>query len=454
MNVSTKVIWKILKPEFYKKYSDQKEVRKLPLDEIRKIQWNRLKELLQIVYESSDFYHECFRSVNLKPQDIKSYKDFAKLPITDKKILKKNYKRVISKGSSDKDYVVSYTAGSTGEPFSFLLDNKREVVNTFSAFMLNKEMVGIDPFKKNNELMIKAEPVNEIKNLYKSNIKGIVNRIRYYLTSETFGIKSLDIKKDNVEAISSIIKKNSIVGIYGYSSNVLSLARYFNECNINIDLDYIILIAEGILKQQKELISKAFNCPVYRDYGASECMRMGFECNQHRGYHMDIFNYFFEYLDDNDNPCKTGDNANIIVTNLNNYIFPLIRYKIGDMCIYSNKKCSCGLNYPVISNITGRKSELLKTDSNDEISLSNFDVFFEYLYEYIIQYQIVFDEKSKKIVIKIVPTKKLKKEKIDEIKKNILELINYSMEVKIKLVEKIPFGAKGKTKILISNNEI
>ncbi len=449
MKVLTKALWKTFKPEFYNNYLTQKEIRKMPLAEIQKIQWNRLKELLEFVYNSSEFYHESFQSVNLKPQAINTYKDFKKLPIINKKILKRNFKEIKIKGSSDQDYIVSYTAGSTGEPFSFLLDKKREKPQTFAAFMLNKENIGINPFKKYNELMIKAEPVNEIKNLIKTDKKRLSHRLKYFFISETFGISSLNIKKENTQAIRSIIKRNNIKGIYGYSSNLFYLAKLFNLENIEVHLKYVIPIAEGLLEQQKKFISDTFNCKVYMDYGASECMRMGFECNRHNGYHMDIYNYYFEYLDESGEPCKPGENANIIVTNLNNYIFPLIRYNIGDQCKISNEKCPCGQNYPLVNKITGRQSDIIKTPLNDEISLSNFSVFFEYLYEYISQYQLIVDEKINTLIIKIVPAQRIKPEMITEIREKILKLINYSMDVIIELVEKIPFEKYGKTKSLI-----
>jgi len=449
MSFVAKNYWKYFKRKYYNSYITQKKIRNLPLAEIQKIQWNRLKELLQIVYESSDFYHECFKSVNLKPQDIKSYTDFAQIPIVNKKILKKNYKRIIAKGSSDQDYTVSYTAGSTGEPFSFLVDKKREGLSTFAAFMLNKESIGINPFKKMNELMIKAEPINEIKILYELNKQRTLHRLKYHFFSETFGIRSSEIKEDNIKAIYSIIKNNNIERIYGYSSNIFYLAKLFNMHNLELNLKYVILIAEGLLKQQKDFISNIFHCPLYMDYSASECMRMGFECNQFHGYHMDIYNYYFEYLNNSGETCKPGEIANIIVTNLNNHIFPLIRYKIGDQCIAPKDNCSCGLNYPLVNQIIGRDSDFIITPLHDEISSTDFQLSLNYLYEHISQYQIIVDRNLNTINIKIIPTKKFKPETSEQIKDHILELIKYSMDIKIELVEKIPFEKHGKTKFLI-----
>jgi len=449
MGFIEKQLCKIFRSEIYHSYLKQKEIRKLPLEEIQKIQWQRLKELLEHTYDSSVFYHDVFKSANLKPQDIHAYKDFSKIPIVDKKILKKNYNEIIAKGTRTKDYTVSYTSGSTGVPFSFLLDNRREHPSTSAAFLLNKESFGIDPFKKMNELMIKAEPINEIKDLSNPDKKGLLYGLKYYFFSETFGIKSLDIKKENIKAIESIIKNNKIQMLYGYSSNIFYLTKLFNTNGIDVDIKYVIPIAEGLLSQQKQYILDTFHCQLYLDYGASECMRMGFECNQHKGYHMDIYNYYFEYLDENNEPSEPGESANIIVTNLNNYIFPLVRYHIGDLCVLSDEKCSCGINYPLISKITGRESDIIKTPLNDEISLSNFAVFFEYLTDYIIQYQLIVDRKENEITINIVPTEKFGKETLEEIKLKISELINHSMDIKIHLVEQIAFEKHGKTKSLI-----
>jgi phenylacetate-coenzyme A ligase PaaK-like adenylate-forming protein len=450
MSFSAKLIWRLMKPKIFQSYTQQQKIRKLPLEEIKKIQWDRLKNLITYVNKNSIFYHEEFKKINFDINNFKSYDDFRKIPIIDKNILKKNYDTIIPKGISKKDYVISYTSGSTGEPFSFLLDKKQEPPKTFAAFMLNKENVGINPFKKQNEIMIKAEPVNKIKKIENNKKNSIPNLIRSHFFSETFGIKSLDIKKENIDWIYTTIKKRNILGIYGYSSNVFNLAKLFNENNLKIKLNYVILIAEGILKQQKEFISNIFNCPVYSDYGASECMRMGFECkNQNYGYHMDIYNYYLEFLNDQGNPAKIGENADVVVTNLNNHIFPLIRYKIGDRCIISNKKCPCDINYPLISKIIGRKSEVIKTPENNEISLSNFAVLFEYLYEQIIQYQIIVDYKNNTIKIKLIPTKKFDITQKNHIKNQILDLLNHSMNVDIEIVTQIELDKTGKTKTII-----
>ncbi len=445
MNFLEKIIWKMLKKKIYRNYIKQKEIRQLPLIEIKKIQWNRLKDLLYYVEKNSSYYKHVFESNNINIDKIKSYEDFRKIPVINKKILIKYYNDIKKKGCTENDYVISNTSGSTGIPFPVLLDKERESVKTLAAYILNREHVGIEPFKKQNELMLKIFPVNEIDDFQTEIKRGFTQRIKSLFVSETFGIKSTNINIENLDNIHSLMKKQKISGIYGYSSNVFSLANLFKKRKIQLDLKYVILIAEGIKDQQKKLISEVFNCPVFMDYGASECMRMGFECKTCNGYHMDIYNYFFEYLDDEDNPCKPGQEANIVITNLNNHIFPLIRYKIRDRCITPKNNCSCGLNFPIVPRITGRKSGSLTISKDKQIPLMNLHIAIDDFYDYIFQYKIIIFQKKSYILIKLIPLKKIPQEIIEKIREKMLVLVENSLEVNVEVVESIPFDDTGKS---------
>lgn len=448
MSLLIKTLWPISKPGIHQNYLKQKEIRKLSINEIQLIQWKRLQELLTFVYNSSPFYYQIFKSLNLKPNDIKSYEDLRLLPIINKKILKKNYNSIIAKGTRKKDYTIARSGGTTGEPFSFLVDNIREYPSTNAAFLLNKESIGISPYDKINEILIKAKPPHEV-NLHGTPKRRLSNRIKYHFLSEVFGIKSLEINKENLKQIKSLVEENEIKVICGYSSNVFYLAKLCKMHDVDLKIKYVIPIAEGLSKQQRDYIANAFNCQVYMDYGASECMRMGFECPQHTGYHMDQYNYFFEYLDDNGKACKPGENANIIVTNLNNRVFPLIRYRIGDQCVVSDKTCSCGNNYPLISHITGRESDVMKITPDEELSLLTFRSFFGTLDQYIIQYQIIVDTTSKEITIRIIPTQNFQPEIFEDVKGKLLKVTKNLMNIRLEFVSEIPFDKNGKTRPLI-----
>ena len=57
------------------------EVETLPLEKMRKLQFEKLKKQMRYVYENSEFYRGKFDRFGAKPEDIRSLDDFRRLPV-------------------------------------------------------------------------------------------------------------------------------------------------------------------------------------------------------------------------------------------------------------------------------------------------------------------------------------------------------------------------------------
>jgi len=450
MSFIIKNYWKYFKRPYYKSYVEQKRVRHLPLDEIKKIQWKRLKDLLNYVYMNNEFYKECFESVHLEPDSIKTPSDMLKLPLTEKKDYIKNFNTIVAKNINiKKDYEVATTSGSTGEPFRHYVDVKKEKVNTEMVFMLNMESIGIKPFEKTNELSILFRPYKEITDFQHRPKKKWKDRIVYAFFPEFFGIRGYTITKENTPYLIKLIKDNNIKGIYGIASSVLNFAQFINNNN-TVRVDYVITMGEELLDYQRLFISKIFNCPVYMDYGSSECMRMGFECKYQHGFHMDIYNYYFEYLQEEKSSSMTKK-YNLVVTNLNNYIFPFIRYKTTDAVIISDEPCPCGNNLPIVKKIFGKNILGFTAPNGYRLSSVEFAAFFEHYHKHtqaVRQFQVIQRDENT-MIIKIVPTEIYNEKIKGDLEAKLSDLVEGSMKVEVIPVEQIKQEPSGKTKVLI-----
>jgi phenylacetate-CoA ligase len=450
MSFVVKNYWKYFKRPYYHSYINQKKIRQLSLDEIKKIQWKRLKDLLVFVYNNNEFYKEYFESVNLHPDSIKVPSDMSKLPITEKKDYIKNFNRIIAKNIAEKkDYEIATTSGSTGEPFQHYVDKKREQVHTEMAFIINMESIGVKPFEKYNELSILFRPYREVTNFKNRSKKKLKDHIIYSFFPEFFGIRGYTITKENTPYLIDLIKENNIKGIYGIASSILNLAQFIDNKNI-LKFEYIITMGEELLEYQREYISKIFNCPVYMDYGSSECMRMGFECKNQNGFHMDIYNYYFEYLKD-EQTLDTTNKYNLIVTNLNNYIFPFLRYKTSDAVILKDDPCTCGNNFPMVKKIFGKNIIGFTAPNGYKLSSVDFAAFFEHYHKHtkaVKQFQII-QKDEKTMIIKIIPTEIYNEEIKKDIEEKMSNLVEESMKIEVIPVERIKQEHSGKTKVLI-----
>ena len=438
--------WRLFQRRFYVSWREQRRVRALPLPEIRQLQWRRLKHLLQYAFENTDFYRQYFASANLSPDHIQRPEDLLGLPLTDKGTYRTHFPQILSRHVREADLVPCYTSGSSGEPFRFYLDGVTEAAHTTAAFALNKEAMGIVPWDKINELVLKVTPRNQI-DLTSGLAQSKTFSLKEMLASARVGISTSDITPANLETIARIIRSRNLRGVYGYSSSVFSLARYLSAHRWAPRMQYAITIGEGLLKQQKDYISEVFGCPVYRDYSASECMRMGFDCRCQIGYHMDIYNYYFECLDGSE---YAGDNraGEIVVTNLNNYVFPFIRYRIGDLGEPCQGVCGCGINLPLMRTLRGRPSDLITTPAGKDITVQFFTGFFEYLDRYVRQFQVVQTARDA-LLVRIVPTEQMNDGVREHIESEILSHVERSMTVKVVCVDEIAAEVTGKRRLIV-----
>jgi len=120
------------------------KIETMPEEEMKKLQWERLKKQLQYDYENSIYYRNKFKEVGLFPQDIRSFDDFQKLPLMTKdehrRVQMESIERfghpygMITCAPIEKIVRISSTSGTTGVPTLYTLTKHDvEVLNEMHA---------------------------------------------------------------------------------------------------------------------------------------------------------------------------------------------------------------------------------------------------------------------------------------------------------------------------------
>ena len=130
----------------------------------------------------------------------------------------------------------------------------------------------------------------------------------------------------------------------------------------------------------------AFGNNIFDRYGSREVSITAHECLHHNGLHEFSPHNYIETIPLHNNISK------IIITNLNNWAFPFIRYEIEDLCEISDKKCDCGINYPMIKSISGRNVEVVISPSGKLIDGEFFTHLF-YSVSGVKQFQVIQESK-------------------------------------------------------------
>jgi phenylacetate-CoA ligase len=146
-----------------------------------------------------------------------------------------------------------------------------------------------------------------------------------------------------------------------YASMLHDIARHIEAGRLSLpDLEQVVNISERLMPQAREHYKRVFGTPVLDNYSMGECLFLANGCPTSGGMHINADWALLEVVDEYNRPVPVGEKgAKVLVTNLANYVQPIIRYEIGDIVTMSTEPCGCGSNMPLIDHIDGRDSEVL-----------------------------------------------------------------------------------------------
>ncbi len=121
---------------------------------------------------------------------------------------------------------------------------------------------------------------------------------------------------------------------------------------------------------------------------------------------------------------------------MQSHIFPFIRYRTGDLGIYTNRKCSCGRNYPLIRSIIGRINEYLVDKNGELIHLNKINQFIAENSLHIKKWQLI-QEKQGQLRLLIIVDDKFTEKHMYIIKSNFNKIYCKEFDIIIKIVDNI-----------------
>jgi phenylacetate-CoA ligase len=341
------------------------------LDELIYHQSIALKNLVNHAYSTVPFYKKLYDVKGLNPQDIQSIEDITKIPIIDKQLLVQNsFDKLISNKYKLNNLIPVKTAGSNGKPFLFYIDHAFDQFRK-AQFLRPYFTNGMRPW--NSTITFSIYDLLPPKKWYQ--YLGILreNKIHPGLT---------------VYEQIKIIQNNKPSIIRGYGSALNLLAVKIIENNIPVPKQrFIFTDSELLMPESRTNIEKAFESNVIDIYGTFETDNIAYECNHHEGYHITIDSVIMEFLD-NGKPVKPNEEGEIVVTVLNNFAFPFIRYNLYDIGSYSQKPCSCVRTFPLMNTIYGRANDYMIRSDGNRLSYTGI-AHFDKLAPNVREYQIV-----------------------------------------------------------------
>lgn len=409
----------------------------LPENELRQRQWKKLIEILEYAYINCSYYKNKFDAIGIKPSAIKEESDFARIPVLSKKDIQINTEAMLSGLYKKSELVEAKTGGSTGKALKCYFDTRCQELRNAAAFRSDR-WAGWELGDKRAALWGNPPTHDTLK-----------KKIRNLLIDRTIYLDTIGLNEKSMFEFIELYRRYKPTVIFGHSHSIYMLALFIEKEKIEgIRPDGIISTSMMLLPHERELIEKVLKCKVTNRYGCEEVGLIGSECKLHNGLHMNIDHLYVEFIRDDGSAALPGESGSIVVTDLINRGMPLIRYKIEDVGVRSDRKCPCGRGLPLMEKVTGRVADfLIKRDGTLVAGVSLIERTLTAI-PGIEQMQIV-QEEVDRIILNIVPDDLYDKGSETAIKKEFSSFFGNDVVLEINRVENIPQDRSGKYRFAI-----
>lgn len=329
---------------------NKREIQEGVTEEYRK---RRLQAILQYAALESPFYRK------LPAHDALS--DF---PVQTKRDFLAHYDDVLSDEYRDRrDHLRRFTtSGSTGTPFTVLADPEKQArvnMNFMSVMELNGFRLGM----KRGEFRAWIKGKNTI-----SPMKSFINNLLMVDIS--------NMGDSSMRAICQRIEEEGIQVLVAYSSAITALTDYVERTSFdtgNWQVEMIFTMGEALPDGVRARAEQVFGIRPVLSYGNNENGFIAVSLPGEEGYIADLYNFYIEILKmDSDEPAEEGEPGRIVVTDLYNRAFPMIRYDTGDTGILERMPSGPGRVRERFTEIYGRRGSLIRNTKGEPLSIHVF----------------------------------------------------------------------------------
>lgn len=402
---------------YYEFYKDN--LRKSKSD-IEEYQLGRLKKLLKHAYKTVPYYRELFDRTKLKPSDINSVDDLKKIPLLTKNIINANFDKL---RSSKKYKLLEETSGGSTGNRVVICHDKRYKETSRAVVLRDLFSAGIEPGDK--IAWIWGSPM-ENRFLKGSILHKLLWKVNRRIIFDTF--EYTDQKLGNWLKTDFTNFKPDF--IYGYALSIYEIARFIKERGIKIPkIKKIVCTAQKL--EHRSFIESVFKCKVIDQYGCREVPSIAIEDD----------NYIMHSSDDYV-IAEIDEEGRIILTPLESYGMPLIRYVVGDYGVKQQRTGKDKHPFNQFRISIGRICELLLNKKNQKVYPGKINLEMAKEKLNVGEFQLVQLSLSK-AELNIVKGKQTNPQDVKKLKRIITDVLGCGF-IKVNYLKKFPIEKSGK----------
>ncbi|HEU4699167.1 MAG TPA: AMP-binding protein [Gemmatimonadales bacterium] len=322
----------------------------------------------------------------------------------------------------------SASSGSTGEPFRVAYDPRAWAVLKVLVKLRARVACGVRPTDR--VAILDAIPVTDEGRLPLERL-GRLRRISVLQPAERVA-----------EALAAFRPQ----AIYGLPSALLEVAPALARLGGVPGARGLFTSGELLEVRTRRALEAAYGAPVFDVYGTSETKEIAWECRA-GGRHVNADVVHVEVLDEAGRVLPPGEEGDLVVTSLLNRAMPLLRYRTGDRGALQAGRCTCGLAFPLLGVVTGRRADVLEFEGGLRVSPYALTCALERV-EPLERYQVVQLDRATLRVRARVPASADREATGARIRAALRSEVSPLLQVEVEYVDRFATGARAKFRVV------
>lgn len=326
------------------------EKETLPREELEALQLTRLKNQCERVYANVEFYRKAFEQVGIRPADIKSLSDLARLPFTEKQDMRDAYPYGLFAVPIDTIVRLHASSGTTGK--STVVGYTRRDLDNWAELMARS---------------LAAAGLSSIDFIHNAFGYGLfTGGLGVHYGAERLGATVIPVSGGGTKRQVQLLRDFGATGLTCTPSYALYLNDAAKAAGIDmksLPLRVGVFGAEPWTDAMRATIEEQLGITAVNIYGLSEIMGPGVaqECaDAQQGMHIFEDHFLPEIIDPvTGDVLPPGSVGELVITTLTKEGIPLIRYRTRDLTSLDYTPCRCGRTHARLTRIMGRSDDML-----------------------------------------------------------------------------------------------
>ncbi|MFB3904945.1 MAG: phenylacetate--CoA ligase family protein [Acidobacteriota bacterium] len=440
---------------------------------IERLQRWRLQKIIRHAWQTVPFYQKIMTERGLRPSDFRTAKDLEKLPLIGFSDVARDPRMFRSSLYPDRSCLCLQTAGSS-RGFGLRIYWDR-------ASALNK----VAHAERDRVVLARLAGRNwgqdQIHVIGRSS-----GRVRRYveagmLTPQRL-IRRVELTSDTpVEQVADRINQVRPQVVFSYGSFAEIFFRTIRDSGKPVCWPRVWCYGGDALAADVRRMMEEQGCTVHSTYQATETGRLGFECECRRGFHLNIDlcavrlietgEHGFDRINRNPpqeagtgEPLRSdwtpgaesavrnvpaGEVGELVISNLHNRAMVLLNLRLGDLGVIDPAPCECGRSLPVLKELRGRVSQLIRRSDGTLISALTLRHLMADQFGLALQSQIVYQPPGL-FIWRIVPaTGKSGTEVAAAFKQATERILGPGIRVEVQIAPALPVSESGKFRTFV-----